>query len=168
MTAGEYYFVSDSVAGQLTTTEPTASTSYSNPLMQATSSTTAVMGQFRPSQIAPLTPQPVPVLVQAGAGPVADPGGNDYYLANNYGVLTFNVPAGSVVGMQRCYYNYVGISGAITLQMAASNKCSLYGVDSGSAGTVFASGVAGDSVVLVCDATNHWTAFVVAGTWSKT
>jgi len=168
LTAGEYYFVSDSVAGQLTTTEPTASTSYSNPLMQATSLTTAVMGQFRPSQIAPLTPQPVSVLIQSGAGPVADPGGNDYYLFNNYGTLTFDVPVGSVIGMQRIYANYSGISSVITLQLPASNVCALYGTNGSAAGTLVSSGASGDAVGLVCDLSNHWTAFVISGSWSKT
>ena len=162
------YFVSDSVAGSLTATEPTSTSSYSNPLFQAVTSSTAIMGQFRPSQILPITPQPVPVQIDAGAGPISDPGGNDYYLFNNHGALTFNAPAGTVTGMQRCYANYAAISGAITVQMAASNTVALYGSDSSAAGTLVSSGALGDCVVVVCDSASHWTAFVIAGSWSKT
>jgi hypothetical protein len=168
LSAGDYYFVSDSVAGSLTATEPTSTSSYSNPLFQAQSSTTAIMGQFRPSQILPIAPQPGPVLIQSSAGPVSDPGGNDYYLFNNHGALTFDAPAGTVTGMQRCYANYAAISGAITVQMAASNTVALYGVNGSAAGTLASAGALGDCIVVVCDAANHWTAFVVAGSWSKT
>lgn len=52
LTAGQYYFVSDSVAGSLTTTEPTAQTSYSNPLLFALSATSGIVLPFRPSKIA--------------------------------------------------------------------------------------------------------------------
>jgi len=46
LTAGEYYFVSDSVAGALVTTEPTQ---YSNPIGLAVSSTEMVVLPYRPS-----------------------------------------------------------------------------------------------------------------------
>lgn len=46
LTAGQYYFVSDSVAGYLTATEPAT---YSNPLLFALSVTEAVVLPYRPS-----------------------------------------------------------------------------------------------------------------------
>lgn len=51
LTAGQYYFVSDATAGLLTATEPTSSTSYSNPILFATSTTTGVVIPFRPNQV---------------------------------------------------------------------------------------------------------------------
>jgi len=53
LTAGQYYFVSDATAGSLTTTEPTATTSYSNPLLFALSTTEGFVLSFRPSQVGP-------------------------------------------------------------------------------------------------------------------
>ena len=61
LTAGQYYFVSDAVAGALTATEPTAHTSFSNPLFFALSTTTGLVLPFRPSQIEPFTWTVVPV-----------------------------------------------------------------------------------------------------------
>lgn len=55
LTAGQYYFVSDAVAGALTATEPTAHTSFSNPLFFALSTTTGLVLPFRPSQIDPFS-----------------------------------------------------------------------------------------------------------------
>lgn len=50
--AGQYYFVSDTVAGTLTTTEPGT---FSNPLLLATTSTGGVVVPFRPSTAGILT-----------------------------------------------------------------------------------------------------------------
>jgi len=54
LTPGQYYFVSSSVAGALTLTEPTGVTEFSNPLLFAvsTSSTEALVLPFRPSAVA--------------------------------------------------------------------------------------------------------------------
>ena len=49
LTAGQYYFVSDATPGLLTATEPTAVTSFSNPLLLALSATTGVVFPYRPS-----------------------------------------------------------------------------------------------------------------------
>lgn len=49
LTAGQYYFLSASTAGLLTTTEPT--TGYSNPIFFALSTTEGVVLPFRPAQI---------------------------------------------------------------------------------------------------------------------
>jgi len=110
----------------------------------------------------------VPVLVWSAAGPVGDPGGNDYYLFNNYGALTFNAPGGSTVGMQRIYTNAAGITGAMTIQLYSGNRAALYGVNGAASGTLASGGAAGDAIGLVCDAANHWTAYPLSGTWTKT
>ena len=47
LTAGEYYFVSNSTAGAYVATEPTSG--YSNPILFALSTTEAVVLPFRPS-----------------------------------------------------------------------------------------------------------------------
>lgn len=51
LTAGQYYYVSDSVAGALTSTEPSAAGSYSNPILFALSTTSGIVLPFRPSAI---------------------------------------------------------------------------------------------------------------------
>lgn len=51
LTAGQYYFVSDATAGLLTATEPTATTSFSNPLLFAITTTSGIVLPFRPSQV---------------------------------------------------------------------------------------------------------------------
>jgi len=51
LTAGQYYFVSDSSAGVLTATEPTTANNFSNPLLFALTTTTGIVLPFRPSQI---------------------------------------------------------------------------------------------------------------------
>ena len=50
LTAGQYYFVSDATPGLLTSTEPSSTASYSNPLLFALSTTTGIVLPFRPSQ----------------------------------------------------------------------------------------------------------------------
>ena len=51
LTAGQYYFVSDATPGALTTTEPTSTSSYSNPIILALTTTTAFVLPFRPNSI---------------------------------------------------------------------------------------------------------------------
>ncbi len=53
LTAGQYYFVSDAAAGSITATEPTTTTSYSNPILFATSTTAGIVLPYRPSQVGP-------------------------------------------------------------------------------------------------------------------
>lgn len=48
---GDYYFVSDTNAGYLTNVEPSDPYSYSNPLLQALTSSTGLVVPFRPSQM---------------------------------------------------------------------------------------------------------------------
>ena len=49
---GEYYYVSDTVAGSLTTTRPTASSSFENPLVFAETGTIIHVLPYRPSVVA--------------------------------------------------------------------------------------------------------------------
>ena len=51
LTAGQYYYISDATPGALTATEPTALTSYSNPILLAFTATTGLVIPFRPSAI---------------------------------------------------------------------------------------------------------------------
>lgn len=53
LTAGQYYFVSDDTAGAITVTEPVATTSYSNPILYAYSTTEGFVLPFRPSSLNP-------------------------------------------------------------------------------------------------------------------
>lgn len=117
-------------------------------------------GTMSPSQI-----PAVPVVI-AASGPVSDPGGSNYYLYNSAaGPLTFNLPAG-VAGMQRCYRNATGASGAITIAVASGNSIDLNG-SNGTTGTLVSTGALGDAVCLVSDTANHWYAYVQKGAWSN-
>jgi hypothetical protein len=108
----------------------------------------------------------VPITV-ATSSPQSDPGGASAYLFNNgSGAMTFNAPAG-VAGLQRCYRNATGKSGAITIQMAASNTLDVSGANGSSAGTLVSGGALGDSACIVSDATNHWYAYIQKGTWTN-
>ncbi len=108
----------------------------------------------------------VPVTIST-SGAVADPGNSsDYQFNNASGALTFNAPAG-IAGLQRCYRNATGKSGAITIQMATSNTVDLAGANGSSAGTLVSGGALGDAVCIVSDAANHWYAFVQTGTWTN-
>ena len=49
LTAGQYYFVSDTTAGALTTTAPTATTSFTNPILFSLSATTGIVLPYRPA-----------------------------------------------------------------------------------------------------------------------
>jgi hypothetical protein len=51
LTAGQYYFVSDTSAGSLSVNQPTSGASYSNPLLFALTTTTGLVLPFRPSVI---------------------------------------------------------------------------------------------------------------------
>lgn len=51
LTAGQYYYVSDTSAGTLQTNEPTSSSSFSNPLLFALTTTIGIVLPYRPSGI---------------------------------------------------------------------------------------------------------------------
>ena len=53
LTAGQYYFVSDTTPGAITVTEPTNPLSYSNPILYAISATSGIVLPYRPSQVVP-------------------------------------------------------------------------------------------------------------------
>jgi len=121
-----------------------------------------------------ITGLPVPCIGTAApsaaastSGPVSDPGGTNVFLFNNAaGAITFNAPAG-VAGYQRCYRNATTRTGAITIQMAASNTVDVNGVNGSSAGTLVSTGASGDSVCIVSDAANHWYAYIQMGSWTN-
>jgi hypothetical protein len=113
---------------------------------------------------------PIPLIPSSisTSGPVSDPGGNAAFQYNNAsGALTFNLPAG-VAGMQRCYRNATGKSGAITIAVTTSNSIDLNGANgTTSTGTLVSSGALGDAVCLQSDAANHWYAYVSSGSWTN-
>jgi hypothetical protein len=51
LTAGNYYFVSDSTAGTLSINPPVALTSFSNPILFTLTTTSGIVLPFRPSQV---------------------------------------------------------------------------------------------------------------------
>jgi hypothetical protein len=105
----------------------------------------------------------VAVLV-ATSGPVADPGGISYVLENNStGAITFNLPAGTP-GLQRCYRNFTGRKGSMTISAPAGNTIDFQGVN-GTTGQLISTGALGEYVCLVSDAANHWEVWGVEGSW---
>jgi len=109
----------------------------------------------------------IPGVTTSTSGPVSDPGDTfDFQYNNAAGALTFNAPAGAV-GLERCYRNATGKSGAITVQMATSNTVDIAGVNGSAAGTLVSGGALGDGVCINSDATNHWYGSVVSGTWTN-
>lgn len=99
LTPGEYYFVSDSVAGTWTTTEPTSTTSFSNPMLLATDVTTAELLEFRPCAVGVTTI--VPAVVTVTTTPTSAAAGNTYRVDTTTGNKVVNLPAASL---------YTGIS----------------------------------------------------------
>lgn len=98
---------------------------------------------------------------------IPDPGGLIAYLFNPAAALTFPLPPG-LPGMQRCYRNATGGTGAITVAVAASNTIDLAGSNGTSGtGTLVSGGAGGDNVCLFSDAANHWYASVQKGTWTN-
>jgi hypothetical protein len=91
LTAGQYYFVSDATPGALTVTEPVSTTSFSNPLLFAITTTTGAILPFRPSTIGVIAS---PVIVATSVTVSAAVG--QIILANTSGVgFTVNLPAAS-------------------------------------------------------------------------
>jgi hypothetical protein len=91
LTAGQYYFVSDATAGLLTSTEPVSTTSFSNPLLFAVTTTTGVVISSRPSSIGATSS---PVVVNTSIGVTAAAG--QYIFANTGGGgFTVTLPAAS-------------------------------------------------------------------------
>ena len=103
------------------------------------------------------------------SGPVTDPGGLYVFLNNNAsGALTFNLPDGSAAGMQRCYRNSTGKSGAITVAVTTGNNIDVGGANgTTSTGTLVSGGALGDSACLVADGSSHWYAYIYSGLWSN-
>jgi len=109
---------------------------------------------------------PVPALTST-SGPVADPGGPAYFQYNNAaGVLTFDAPAWAA-GLQRCYRNATGKSGAITVQMATGDYADLAGANTTSAGYLLSTGVLADGICITASDTSHyWYSYPSSGSWS--
>jgi hypothetical protein len=85
---------------------------------------------------------------------------------NAPGALTFNAPDG-IVGLERCYRNSTGKTGAITIQMAANNTVDVNGVNGSVAGTLVSNGALGDGVCINSDSAHHWYASITGGTWTN-
>lgn len=107
-----------------------------------------------------------PGVTIATSGPVADPGGSAAFLENNAsGAMTFTLAAG-VAGLQRCYRNSTGKTGVITVAVITSNQIDLAGVNGTvTSGTLVSGGGLGDQACLYSDASGHWMAQIVKGSW---
>lgn len=107
------------------------------------------------------------VMLTSTTGPVIDPGGAIGYQFNGAsGALTFNAPV-AVAGMRRCYRNATGKSGAITVQLASTDKADLAGSNGSTGGTIVSGGALADEICLTSDVANHWYARGSSGTWTS-
>lgn len=96
LTAGQYYFVSDATPGLLTATEPTARTSFSNPLLFALTTTSGIVLPFRPAQIPTFSVQ----IVNENSNYSAQPG--DIVLCDtSAGGFTVTMPASATNSTRR-------------------------------------------------------------------
>jgi hypothetical protein len=103
------------------------------------------------------------------SGPVTVAATSGRYYNNASGALTYNLPAitaGMVTASaQFCFSEYVGKSGAITLQAPASTYIFVLGVNGTVAGTLVSSGVLGDSACVAVVDTTHYEAALGPGVW---
>lgn len=95
LTAGQYYFVSDATAGLLTSTEPTSTNSYSNPILLAQTTTTGLVLPWRASAIQTSSQQTVTAVKTANY--TANAG--EVVLCNSSGAgFTVQLPGSAAAG----------------------------------------------------------------------
>jgi len=109
----------------------------------------------------------VPLAI-ATSSPIS-PAATGFYLNNNAGAVTYNLPAitAATVGLQMCFRQAVGKSGAITLQLPASTSMDIDGANGTAAGTLVSGGALGDAACVVGQAVGQYVGYVGKGTWTN-
>lgn len=118
-----------------------------------------------PGPVQQVVNSPFPVTVKLfTTSPAADAGGGNLILENNsQGPMTFNLPGWSS-GLQRCYRNYTGNTGPITIAVPTGNVIDYNGAN-GLKGTFISTGTVIDYACLIADTSNHWSVWGASGTW---
>lgn len=90
-----------------------------------------------------------------------------FYFNNTSGALTFNLPAitSATVGVQYCFRNFTGKTGAITLKAPASTYFDVAGANGTAAGTLVSGGALGDSACVISISTTQYMAYPGNGSW---
>jgi hypothetical protein len=109
----------------------------------------------------------VPVLISSGAGPIS-PTATGFYF-NNHGALTYNLPTitSASIGLQMCFRNDTGISGALTIVAPASTTIDVAGAVKSTPGNLSSAGALGDAACVVAVGTTLYMAYTGPGTWSN-
>lgn len=109
----------------------------------------------------------VPVLISSGAGPIS-PTATGFYF-NNHGALTYNLPTitSATVGLQMCFRNDTGISGALTIVAPASTTIDVAGAVNSTPGNLSSGGALGDAACVVAQSTTQYVAYTGSGAWSN-
>lgn len=92
-----------------------------------------------------------------------------FFFNNAAGAMTFTLPAitAATIGNQYCFRNYVGKSGAITIQLPAATSVDVDGVNGTAAGTLVSGGALGDSACVVAVAVGQYMAYIGTGVWTN-
>jgi hypothetical protein len=107
------------------------------------------------------------VLISSGAGPIS-PTATGFYF-NNHGALTYNLPTitSATVGLQMCFRNDTGISGALTIVAPASTTIDVAGAVNSTPGNLSSGGALGDAACVVAQSTTQYVAYTGSGAWSN-
>jgi hypothetical protein len=109
----------------------------------------------------------VPVLVST-SGPVSAVA-TGFYINNASGAITYTLPTitSANVGLQLCFRENTGKSGAITLTAPASTYIDVNGAVGSAAGNLVSAGALGDAACVVAIDATHYYAYVGNGTWTR-
>ena len=89
---------------------------------------------------------------------------NNYVTAGT--AVSYTLPTAGIA-KQRCYKNYTGKSGTITIQTSAAGQyIDVIGVATASGGYVISSGALGDGACVVGIDSTHWILYINQGTWA--
>lgn len=149
LTAGTVYFLSDSVAGALTATEPSTVGYISKPILIADSTTSGYVYQER-GKIIPTPTTLFAYVDQTGTAPTLSPT-TGYICDAGASLITFSLPAAAAVGD---YYTIVGASsGGWKIQAGTGQIINIGSNPTSSAGSVSSTNRY-DSVTIVCTTAN--------------
>ena len=145
LTAGQYYFVSDATPGALTTTEPTSTSSYSNPLLFALSTTTGIVLPFRPNSI---VKQQTRVVTKTGNYTAV--AGDIIFCNTASGGFTVTLPLSSTNPSAEIIVKKISADGnAVTIATSGSDKVDL-------STTNYILDQSGDAMDVIADGTTNW------------
>ena len=101
---------------------------------------------------------------------VADDSNINTYFVNHYATagtaVNYTLPA-AAVPITKCFREYPGNTGAITIQTSASGQyIDNAGVNTASGGYVTSGGALGDAACVVAISSTQWQLYISGGTWT--